>query len=110
VGRNVEDTLDTYGGWEMEGTRILSVNGDIDPWSALSLNVKADRDRRNGRGSGGGRGYYGPVALPTYWSRGASHHFWTHDSRKSDGIGIMQTRETIYSWVIDLIDAAEDRE
>jgi len=111
VARNVEDTLDTYGGWDMEGTRILSVNGDIDPWSALSMNVKSDDDWRSPSSSssssydGGGGGYARRTALPTYWSKGASHHFWTHEVSSSDGIDIMQTRENIYSWVIDLIDA-----
>jgi len=112
VARNVEDTLDTYGGWDMEGTRILSVNGDIDPWSALSMNVKSDDDWRWSSSSSydDGEGYDRRTALPTYWSKGASHHFWTHEVKSSDGIDIMQTRENIYSWVIDLIDAATKME
>lgn len=95
MAQNVRDTLDYYGGWDMKASRILSVNGDIDPWSALSLNVKKDRKD----------GDYDQVALPTYWSRGASHHFWTHVVKKSDGIDLMETREIIFGWVIDLIDA-----
>jgi len=95
VERNVQDTLDYYGGWAMKGTRILSLNGDVDPWSALSLNVKKDFHDDD----------YDQDALPTYWSRGASHHFWTHKVDKSDGIGIMKTREIIYGWVINLLDS-----
>ena len=95
VARNVRNTLDYYGGWDVKADRILSVNGDIDPWSALSLNAKKDRKD----------GDYDPVATPTFWSRGASHHFWTHVVKESDGIDLMETREIVFGWVIDLIDA-----
>jgi len=97
VARNVQDTLDYYGGWDMKATRILSVNGKVDPWSALSLNVKKDSHT----------GDHDQTALPTLWSNEASHHFWTHKILKSDGVGIMQTRESIFGWIIDLMDAEQ---
>jgi hypothetical protein len=37
VRRNVQATLDFYGGWHLNAMRILSVNGDVDPWSVLAL-------------------------------------------------------------------------
>lgn len=88
VPGNVEETLRYYGGWDMEGSRILSVNGDIDPWSSLSLNAGGKTNSTD---------------LPTYWSMGASHHFWTHQVKDSDREGISATRKFIYDWVIDLL-------
>ena len=37
VKQNVADTLARYGGWNFNGTRILSVNGSVDPWSTLAV-------------------------------------------------------------------------
>lgn len=88
VPYNVQETLTYYGGWDMEGSRILSVNGDVDPWSAQSMNI-------------GGK--VNSTDLPTYWSVNASHHFWTHEVKQSDGEGIFQTREMIHDWVIGLL-------
>jgi serine protease 16 len=89
VIQNVNDTLAYYGGWDMEASRILSVNGDVDPWSALSMNS-------------GGK-HSNSTDLPTYWSNGASHHFWTHAVKDSDGDGIVATRQMIYNWVINIL-------
>lgn len=100
VARNVQDTLDYFGGWDMKATRILSVNGKIDPWSALSLNVRKDSHT----------GDYDQTAMPTLWSNTASHHFWTHKVLKSDGTAIMQTREAIFDWIIDMIDMGDGQD
>ncbi len=94
VPKNVEDTLIDYGGWHMGGSRILSVNGDIDPWSALSMN----------------EGGANSTDMPTYWSLGASHHFWTHEVKESDGDIIKATREMIHKWVIDVSYSKSDGE
>ena len=83
VRQNVADTLNYYGGWDLKGSRILSVNGDIDPWSALSIN-EAGKESHD---------------LPTYWSEGASHHFWTHEILDTDDQKIVETRHFIYKWV-----------
>lgn len=88
VADNVKETLTYYGGWNMEGSRILSVNGDVDPWSAQSMNVGGKKNS---------------IDLPTYWSKGASHHFWTHQVFESDGKAINDTRDFIHRWVISLL-------
>ena len=88
VPDNVKETLRYYSGWDMKGSRILSVNGDIDPWSSMSLNVGGKQNSTD---------------LPTYWSMGASHHFWTHKVKDSDGEGVNETRKFIHDWVIDLL-------
>ena len=88
VPRNVEETLTYYGGWDMQGNRILSVNGDVDPWSALSMNIGGNANSTD---------------LPTYWSLGSSHHFWTHQSTETDDQKVAAAREMIHSWVINLL-------
>ena len=88
VRENVEDTLNEYGGWNISASRILSVNGDVDPWSAQSYSNSGRKD----------------ADLQSYWSIGASHHYWTHEVKGSDGFGIMRTREIIYNWVINLLE------
>ena len=88
VRGNVEDTLNEYGGWDIASSRILSVNGDIDPWSAKSYSNSGRTD----------------IELPSYWSIGASHHYWTHEVKGSDGFGIMRTREIIYDWVMNVLE------
>ena len=72
----------------MEGSHILSVNGDVDPWSSLSMT-------KGGKSNS--------TDLPTYWSTGASHHFWTHQVKDNDGEEITKTRKMIYDWVINLL-------
>lgn len=93
VAENVQETLNVFGGWDIEATNILSVNGDIDPWSVMSYS-------NSGRSEDG---------LTSYWSIGASHHFWTHKVQESDGFGIMETRDFIYNWVIELLDGKEKK-
>lgn len=89
VKQNVEDTLTYYGGWNISASRILSVNGDIDPWSAMSLS-NSDNKSSNGE-------------LPVIWSNSSSHHYWTHQIQKSDGEVIMHTRSLIYNWVTKVL-------
>ena len=91
VEKNVEDTLNYYGGWDISSSHILSVNGDIDPWSAMSYSNSGRED----------------VDLPSYWSVGSSHHYWTHEVKQSDGIGIMRARAIIYDWVIWVLEASD---
>lgn len=87
VKENVEDTLNYYGGWDISSSRILSVNGDVDPWSAMSYSNSGRKNRD----------------LPSIWSNSSSHHFWTHEVKESDGPAIMETREIIYSWVTGVL-------
>ena len=87
VVANVEKSLKHYGGWNMNARRILSVNGDVDPWSMLALTNKRDD------------------GLPTHWVRGASHHFWTHPVKEdTDGQEVMDARDLIYLKVIQWLE------
>jgi hypothetical protein len=95
VRENVEETLRTYGGWNISSDRILSVNGDIDPWSIQSLSASGRSEKEGDR-------------LPSYWSIGASHHYWTHEVKGTDGFGIMRTRDIIYNWVISVLQQDKD--
>eukprot|EP00591_Stephanopyxis_turris_P003403 CAMPEP_0195517398 /NCGR_PEP_ID=MMETSP0794_2-20130614/10686_1 /TAXON_ID=515487 /ORGANISM="Stephanopyxis turris, Strain CCMP 815" /LENGTH=561 /DNA_ID=CAMNT_0040646201 /DNA_START=169 /DNA_END=1854 /DNA_ORIENTATION=- len=84
VKQNIQDTLEWYGGWDIKGSRIMFVNGDVDPWSALA--VTGDR---------------GSPDQPTLWVKGASHHAWTHKVKESDSEEIVQAREDIYTQVTE---------
>jgi len=90
VASNVQETLERYGGWHLNATRILSVNGDVDPWSDLAVT--------DGKGNSN---------LPTHWVPGASHHFWTHKVQSSDSKEVMAARQFIYDTVLSWIGADE---
>lgn len=81
---NVQATLDHYGGLDIVGgSRVLSVNGNVDPWSELAVQV-SPKD-----------------SLPATMVQGASHHFWTHPVKSTDEPEIIQVRKYIYSVVMD---------
>jgi hypothetical protein len=92
VEQNVADSLDFYGGWNLNGTRILFVNGDVDPWSTLSVTptnpditvISED--------------------LPAFWVEAASHHFWTHEVLDTDSQQVVDGREKIYAQVQDWLE------
>ena len=83
-----------YGGWDIVSSRILSMNGDIDPWSAQSYGNLGQKDS----------------ALLSYWSIGASHRCWTHEVKGSIGFCIMRTCEIIYNWVMNVLQDGADQE
>jgi len=86
---NVQATLDHYGGKSFlnsGASRILTINGDVDPWSVLGLNK--DDDDSN-------------YLLPIKMVKGASHHFWTHAVKNTDDREIIKIREFIYSCVMN---------
>jgi len=85
VTQSVQDTLKYYGGLDIPATRILSVNGNVDPWAELART--SDSDPKNDD-------------LPTHWVQGASHHFWTHKSNDTDSKEVRNAREIIYLQVI----------
>ena len=58
-------------------SRILYVNGDVDPWSGLSI-LKSPAP-----------------ALPTLLVPGASHHAWTHPSKAGDQPSVVHARGLI---------------
>jgi len=70
-----------YGSDQTAGTRIMFVNGQIDPWHANSVLESISTDE------------------PAYWVTGASHHFWTHPPLPTDNIWIVQARQAIWDQV-----------
>ena len=64
----VERTNLYYGADDPGGSDILYVNGQVDPWHAASVLSSPDPAR----------------GLSALWVPGASHHAWTHPSRKGD--------------------------
>jgi serine protease 16 len=87
VYENVQASIDYYGGLDIrDGSRLLSVNGDVDPWSMLGLQESPK------------------YSLPVEMVKGASHHFWTHAVKDTDAPEIVQVREYIYSVVMSWLD------
>ena len=85
VWRNIQQSNEQYGGWNIDSKRILFVNGEVDPWSMLSVDLDHGRS----------------AELPTIWVEGASHHFWTHQVLESDGDNIVEVRRAIYQQIIE---------
>mmetsp|Transcript_85057 Transcript_85057/g.214338 ORF Transcript_85057/g.214338 Transcript_85057/m.214338 type:complete len:572 (-) Transcript_85057:397-2112(-) len=81
VARNVEATSKFYGGDRPNSTRVLWVNGQIDPWHYLSVLVSPGHK------------------LPTIWVPGDSHHYWTHPSLPSNTAYDREAREAIWDYV-----------
>ena len=84
---NIDATNAHYGAGRPDlvhnATRILYVNGDVDPWSGLSILTAPS------------------AALPTLLVPGASHHAWTHPSTPLDQPSVVAARETIRSQVFE---------
>jgi len=80
--------MEEYGGWQMRATRVLSVNGDVDPWSSLAITSEDG----------------GTDDLPTIWVEGASHHFWTHELKETDSLNVKNARLMIYDQVVAWLD------
>jgi len=83
VFENVGYTNDYYGGLNPGGNRILSPNGEVDPWHSLAIIHSPD-----------------VVRLPTLWVKGASHHAWTHPSLSSDQQSVIVAREAIKKQIL----------
>jgi len=77
VKANVDDTNTFYGGDHPAGTRVLWVNGEVDPWHGLSVlkNLSAE--------------------MPAIWVPGASHHAWTHPSADCTQDTVIKARKQI---------------
>ena len=90
----VQDTNEYYGGWDLAGSRILSVTGTIDPWTELAKTTSSNN------------------LLPVYTVQGASHHFWTHPVKDSDSDQVQMARavvyETVQSWLDKLLDGDDE--
>lgn len=86
VAKNVADSNNYYGGDHPGGTRILFVNGDIDPWHVQSV-LKS----------------LSPL-LPALVVPGASHHAWTHPPRPTDSPAVVRVRVQIAQYVHDWLE------
>jgi len=88
---NIQASLDHYGGKNIFAnvdpgiSNILTINGNVDPWSVLGLEEKDSSSYK----------------LPIKVVDGASHHFWTRAVKDTDSLEIIQIREYIYSVVMD---------
>jgi len=91
VQSNVQASLEFYGGWDLKSSRIIFTNGDIDPWSMLSVTGKRGNKKQ-----------------PAIIVEGASHHFWTHEIQPSDSKDVMIGRAEIYYQVQQWIGIEEE--
>ena len=93
---NVQERVagtNVYGGWNPEGTRVLYVNGDVDPWSTLAVT----------KGNPAVDDNVDFECTPAFWVEGASHHFWTHEVLETDGEEVDEARTKIWSQVEEWI-------
>lgn len=90
VAANIEYSNAYYGSDAPRGSRVLYVNGEVDPWRANSLTRQISLD------------------LPTAWVPGASHHAWTHPSMVSDQDSVVAVRQTIRDQVRLFLKAPRD--
>lgn len=74
VEKNVERSLGMWGGLRPSDTKVMWVNGDVDPWSALAV-LHTDLPEQ-----------------PTLMVKGASHHAWTHPSKPDDQHSVIAAR------------------
>lgn len=123
VMQAVRETLAYYGGRDLKATRVLSVNGNVDPWSELAL-VVPDRRGRSDKTTINGNTINKSVVVPespdqqddpdrpTWMVPGASHHFWTHRLKETDSPEVVQARQVIYKtalgWLLSGKDGDDD--
>lgn len=98
VEANVQQTLEYYGSTELKGgSRIVSVNGNVDPWSTLARTSDAGSSVFNEN-----------VLLPVYNVVGASHHFWTHPAKATDSSHVKEARSFIHDTVLGWLAVDDD--
>ena len=95
----VQSTNEWTGGWENieQTSRIFSVTGTVDPWSEMAIQHTSpsfnNQDTK-----------INLIDYPIpYQVHGASHHFWTHPSQKTDDEAIVAARQKIYQTLHDWI-------
>lgn len=81
VDYQITYTNEVYGGSNIQGSRIMFPNGQIDPWHALGV-LEEPNPRE-----------------PVLWVRAASHHFWTHPSLPTDSVYVKAARVQIWNQV-----------
>jgi len=69
-----------YGGRQIQGSRIMFPNGEVDPWKAGGVLVPPTGSQQE----------------PVLMIAGASHHFWTHPSLASDSKQVNDSRRSIW--------------
>jgi hypothetical protein len=88
LAKNVEASHTFYGGYDIGVSRVLSVNGDVDPWAVLALTTE----------------HSSLPELPTHWVYGASHHYWTHPVQPWDDQEVQDARALIYLKVMEWLE------
>jgi serine protease 16 len=91
IASSIAQTNEHYGGLRPDvahnASRILYVNGDVDPWSGLGILDSPS------------------PSLPTLMVAGASHHAWTHPSADGDQPTVVsarkQIREQVLAWLAE---------
>ena len=85
IQANIDKTNKYYGAGRPDlaqnASRILYVNGNVDPWSGLSILTSPSQ------------------GLPVLEVEGASHHAWTHPSTPSDQATVVAARKLIRAQV-----------
>ena len=81
VEENVRDTNVRTGSDHPSGSRVLWVNGEVDPWHGLSVLKSLSS------------------SMPAIWVPGASHHAWTHPSSDCTQETVKQARMQIRAQV-----------
>jgi len=80
VNRQIQQAINTYGGSDLQATKIMYVNAEIDPWHANSVSIPPVSEQES----------------PVYWVNGASHHFWTHPILSTDSEEVNKARQAIW--------------
>lgn len=83
VTYQIQHALAVYGGRNIQSSRIIFPNGQIDPWQANGVLTVPNADE------------------PAFMVEGASHHFWTHPTLPTDPAPVRAARETIWNQVRD---------
>jgi serine protease 16 len=86
VDYQIQHTNTVYGGSNIQGTRIMFPNGQIDPWQANGVLTPPNAQE------------------PTLLVEGASHHFWTHPSLPTDPPAVRNARTKIWQQVGDWLE------
>jgi len=85
IAKNIEATNAFYGAARPDiahnATRIFYVNGNVDPWSGLSILTSP------------------APTLPTLMVEGASHHAWTHPAKPTDQQSVIDAKRAIWEQV-----------
>ena len=81
VYENIAFANDMYGGDNIQGTRIMYPNGEIDPWRANGV-MSPPNDQS-----------------PVLYVEGASHHAWTHEAQGTDTDNVVAAKQAIWDQV-----------